>query len=117
MVKVVNRKKKGRFMDTSTQNLEEVSQGHGGSTFSVAQEASRSLASASILLKLRSRTGLINTLEKTINPFALNEENVEMKYTPVNARFEVFFLVREQGIPRDANHKVFPPRLSKFRHH
>ena len=43
--------------------------------FSISLEASRSLASASILLKLRSRTGLINTLEKTINPFALNGEN------------------------------------------
>jgi hypothetical protein len=62
-------------MNTRIQSLEERTQGHGGSTFSVALVASRSLASASILLKLRSRTGLINTLEKTINPFALNEEN------------------------------------------
>lgn len=58
-----------------TQNLEEQTQGYGGSTFSVAQEASRSLARASILLKLRSRTGLINTLEKAINLFALNQDN------------------------------------------
>lgn len=92
------------------QILEET-QGQGGSTFSVALEASRSLASASILLKLRSRTGLINTLERSINPFTLNEET-EIKYTPVNARFKVFFLVREQGIPRDANDKIFPPCLS-----
>lgn len=67
--------KKGRFMNTRTQSLEEETQCHGASTFSLALEASRSLASASILLKLRSRTGLINTLERTINPFALNEEN------------------------------------------
>lgn len=45
--------------------------GHGGSPFSVVLAASRSLASASILLKLRSSTGLINTLKKTINPSAL----------------------------------------------
>ena len=62
-------------MNTRSQSLEEGGQGHGGSTFPVALVASRSLASTSILLKLRSRTGLINTLEKTINPFALNEEN------------------------------------------
>lgn len=67
--------KKRRFMNTRTQSLKEETQRHGGSTFPLALEASRSLASASTLLKLRSRTGLINTLEKTINPFALNEEN------------------------------------------
>ena len=65
---------KGQFTNTRIQSLEEDTEGHGGSTFSVPLEASRSLASASILLKLRSRTGLINTLEKTINPFVLNEE-------------------------------------------
>jgi hypothetical protein len=65
--------KKGRFTNTRTRRLEEETQDHGGSTFSVALEASRSLARVSILLKLRSRTGLINTLEKTINPFVLNE--------------------------------------------
>ena len=64
--------KKGRFTNTRIQSLEEETQGHGGSTFPFVLEASRWLASASILLKLRSRTGLINTLEKTINLFAPN---------------------------------------------
>ena len=70
MVKVVNRWRE----DNKNPEHGGRDRVHGGSS-SFALEASRSLASASILLKLRSRTGLINTLEKKINPFSLNEEN------------------------------------------
>jgi hypothetical protein len=51
--------------------------GHSGSSWSAALAASRSLASTSTLLKLRSRTGLVNTLKKMINLFAQREQGIQ----------------------------------------
>lgn len=103
--------KKGRCANTRTWMLGEGKQGHDGSPFSAELATSRSLASASILLKLRSSTGLINTLNKAISPFCSPKSYAQAEHAPVYTCFEVLFLVQQQGIPRHADHEVLSPRF------
>ena len=74
IVEVINQRRRDDVRIQEPEGWGKSHKVHGGSPFSVALAASRSLASASMLLKLRSSTGLINTLKNTINPFVTQTE-------------------------------------------